>query len=186
VRILAIFQPLSILAFMELVRPSVIYRDSYLAAKQEEGKIAEKNRDWVRYDLMESDFPAYVQSLLDRALGKGLPPGYVPDSRFWLVDNGEYIGSASIRHSLNEYLLTTGGHIGYNIRPSKRMRGYGKAILRLALPEARKLGLDKVLLTCDETNIGSRKIIEANGGILEDKRPNPEGGPDKLRFWITL
>lgn len=171
---------------MELVQPSEQYRDSYLAAKREEGKVFEKNRDWIRYDLAETDFPAYLQALADRALGRGLPPGYVPDSRFWLVDGGEYIGSTNIRHTLNEYLLTTGGHIGYNVRPSKRMLGYGKELLRLALPEARKLGLSRVLLTCDETNTGSRKIIEANGGVFEDKRPNPEGGPDKLRYWIAL
>lgn len=171
---------------MELVQPSIAYRDSYLAAKREEGKVFEKNRDWIRYDLVEKDFSAYVQTLADRALGKGLPPGYVPDTRLWLVDRGEYIGSTSIRHDLNEYLLTTGGHIGYNIRPSRRMLGYGKEILRLALPEARGLGLRKVLLTCDETNTGSRKIIEVNGGVFEDKRPNPDGGPDKLRYWIVL
>lgn len=171
---------------MELVKPSVEYKDSYLAAKREEGKPFVQNQDWVRYDLMESDFSAYVASLLAREKGIGLPPGYVPDTRFWLIDNGEYIGSANLRLSLNEYLLIAGGHIGYNIRPLKRMMGYGKAILRLVLPEARKLGLDRVLLTCDETNEGSRKIIEANGGVLEDKRPNPQGGPDKLRFWISL
>ena len=113
-----------------------------------------------------------------------MPNGYVPETRLWLIEDGKYIGSVNIRHSLTPHLLGVGGHIGYNIRPSMRNKGYGTAILRLALPYARALGLERVLLTCDETNIGSKKIIEANGGVLENKVSNPAGGPDKLRYWI--
>lgn len=171
---------------MELVRPSLKYKDSYLAAMHEAGKVPEKNRDAIRYDLMEGDFDAFVKSLNARAQGAGLPEGYVPDSQFWLIDNDEYIGSTTIRHKLTPHLLQAGGHIGYNIRPSKRMKGYGKKILQLALGEAKKLGLTKVLITCDATNIGSRKIIEANGEVLENRVPNPEGGSDKLRYWIAF
>jgi predicted acetyltransferase len=175
---------------MELVLPSVEYRDSYIAALNEEPDksvvLSVQKKDGVPVDLVDIDFAAYVESLKARAIGKGLPEGYIPDTRYWLVDSGEYIGRTSIRHSLTPYLLNTGGHIGYDIRPSMRRKGYGKKILELALPKARELGLDKVLLTCDETNEGSRKIIEANGGVFEDRRPNPEGGPDKLRYWINL
>jgi len=78
------------------------------------------------------------------------------------------------------------GHTGYEIRPSQRGRGYGTAILKLALPKAKEIGLNRVLLTCDETNIASRKIIEKNGGVLETKEENPATGVDKLRFWISL
>ncbi|MEU9960460.1 GNAT family N-acetyltransferase [Streptomyces sp. NPDC050982] len=71
-----------------------------------------------------------------------------------------------------------GGHIGYGVRPTARRQGYATAMLRDVLPHARDLGLDRVLVTCDTTNVGSRKVIEANGGEFEDER----GG--KLRFWI--
>jgi predicted acetyltransferase len=79
-----------------------------------------------------------------------------------------------------------GGHIGYEIRPVKRRQGYGTEILRLGLEKARELGLRKVLVTSDEDNIGSRKIIEHNGGIFENAI-EIEGDPvQKLRYWIDI
>jgi predicted acetyltransferase len=71
-----------------------------------------------------------------------------------------------------------GGHIGYDVRPSARRRGHATAMLRAALPVARGLGIESALVTCDEDNVASRKVIEANGGVFEDQRG------DKLRFWI--
>ena len=172
---------------MELAKPSVAYKDSFLTGISEDPtKLYGADVDGFSFSQMHSNFAPFVEGLNKRSLGVGLPEGYVPDTILWLVDGGEYIGQISIRHQLNDHLKNVGGHIGYIIRPSMRRRGYGTEILKLSLPEARKLGLKKVLLTCDETNIGSRKIIEKNGGGLEDKRPNPAGGPDKLRFWIEL
>jgi predicted acetyltransferase len=92
----------------------------------------------------------------------------------------------SIRHELNEWLRTIGGHIGYDIRPSRRREGLGKRQLALGLAEARALGLERVLLTCDADNVGSRRIIEGNGGVLEDEMEDPATGKVKLRFWIDL
>jgi Acetyltransferase (GNAT) domain len=89
-----------------------------------------------------------------------LKPGIVPGSDFWLIDNNEFIERLSLRYELNEFLLKMGEHIGYEIRPSKRKRGYGAEILRLGLQKAKELGLQRVLVTCDEDNIGSKKIIE--------------------------
>jgi len=82
--------------------------------------------------------------------------------------------------------LEVGGHIGYDIRPSKRKQGYGNKILELALPKTKELGIHKALLTCDEPNTGSQKIIERNGGVLENVVDNPETGIRKMRFWITI
>jgi predicted acetyltransferase len=75
-------------------------------------------------------------------------------------------------------LLDYGGHIGYDIRPSARRRGHATAMLAEALPVAAKLGIDRVLVTCDDDNVGSRKVIEANGGVFEDQRR------EKLRYWV--
>ena len=169
---------------MELVRPTAQFKNSYLAAISE--LRAYKLNSSIDFDLAEKEFDAFVRTLNDRAEGKGLPEGYVPESIFWLVDNGEFIGDVRIRHRLNDHLLHVGGHIGYYIRESKRGQGYGSKILAMALPKAKELGIQRVLVTCDLTNVASRRIIEKNGGILEDKRPNPEGGPDKFRFWISL
>src|SRR3569832_418771 len=170
---------------MELVEPSATYKDSFIAAVKEyqsETPLNSRHEYYRALSLqnLSDDFVAYIERVLNAEKGIGLPPGYVPQSDFWLVDQGNYIGRVSIRHTLNEDLLNLGGHIGYDIRPSKRSLGYGTKILELALPKAKELGIEKVLVTCDETNIPSRKIIEANGGVLEDKRPNPHGGSDKL------
>lgn len=174
---------------MELILPSVEYKDSYLAAVKEFQADTSNERRLEQYrklsvSELDSDFESYVEELLSHARGENLPEGWVPDSVFWLVDDGKFIGRLSIRHRLTEQLEKFGGHIGYDIRPSERIKGYGSKILELALLKAKELGIMRVLLTCDATNTASRKIIEKNGGILENQIPNPETGIDKLRFWI--
>jgi len=167
-----------------LAEPSVAYRDSFIQAVREfqaEGR-------QLHYDLksLSGDFGAFVQSLHDLKDRSKLKPGWVPGSDFWLIDGDEFVGRLSVRHELNEQLLLFGGHIGYEIRPSKRKQGYGKEILRLGLEKARELGLHRVLVTCDEDNIGSKKIIEHNGGKLENAL-EIEGEPvRKLRYWIDI
>ncbi|HVK27896.1 MAG TPA: GNAT family N-acetyltransferase [Nocardioides sp.] len=108
----------------------------------------------------------------------------VPSSYFWITegDGGpdeEVVGFLNLRHVLNDFLLEEGGHIGYSIRPSARRRGHASAALGLAVAEAARLGIDRVLVTCDEDNDASRRTIEANGGALEDVRNG------KRRYWIT-
>jgi predicted acetyltransferase len=174
---------------MELVLPSEKYKDSFINAVEEYHTTDSDDRLDIfalNVEELRNDFISYAKRLIDESEGKNLPDGYVPQSTFWLIDDGEFIGRVSIRHTLTEHLLKEGGHIGYDIRPSRRNRGYGKKILSLALPKAKTLGIDKVLITCNETNIGSKKIIEANGGIFEDRVELHEGKPAKLRYWITL
>jgi predicted acetyltransferase len=117
--------------------------------------------------------------------GKGLPQDWVPASTLFLMRGGKFIGRVSIRHKLNDFLLRIGGHIGYYIRSDERGKGYGSRILAMALEEARRLGLMRVLVTCDEGNVASRKIIEKNGGLLENVEPTKDG-PLKRRYWIAL
>jgi predicted acetyltransferase len=90
-----------------------------------------------------------------------------------------------IRHELNEYLRTIGGHIGYGIRPSERNKGYASYLLNKALTKCKELQISQVLITCDEDNIGSTKVILNNGGIEDDVFITEEGQM-KRRFWITL
>lgn len=136
--------------------------------------------------LLEKDFQLYIKKLFDESVGKGLPEGHVPQTTYWLVDGDDFIGRVSIRHSLTEKLLREGGHIGYDIRPSKRKQGFGKKILAFVLPKAKELGITRALVTCDETNIGSKKIIQANGGVLENSIAMDNELPKKLRYWIDL
>ncbi|MBU0766936.1 GNAT family N-acetyltransferase [Patescibacteria group bacterium] len=126
----------------------------------------------------------YIQIRKDHSQGLNLRKDWVPASTFWLIDNNQFIGEVTIRHELTEYLRNVGGHIGYWIRPSERKKGYGTVILKLALEKAKEIGLKKILVTCDETNIGSKKIIEANGGALDSTRKMGDSNPDKILYWI--
>ena len=108
----------------------------------------------------------------------------VPATVYWLVEGDEFIGHVSIRHELNAALEKQGGHIGYAIRPSKQQQGYGSRLLELSLPKAKKIGIQKALLTCDKSNAASRKIIEKNGGAFSDEISI--NGKAVLRFWISL
>jgi len=124
-------------------------------------------------------FAAYVQELRAQARpDTPRPDGFVPCTTLWWVDEHGYTGRLAIRHRLDDRLLRAGGHIGYDVRGSARRRGHATAMLRTALPIARDLGIEQALLTCDEDNVASRKVIEANGGVYEDRRG------DKLRFWV--
>lgn len=169
-----------------LVRPSERYRESYIAAVQE----FQAEGTWLNLDVeqLERDFDGHVRDLLRRSDRATQDPGLVPETFWWLVEENEFIGVVSVRHELNENLLKVGGHIGYAIRPSKRGMGYGKLILKLVLEKARGLGLRRVLVTCDSDNIGSKKIIEANGGVLENEVEADIDGRrvKKLRYWIDI
>ncbi len=174
---------------MQLVEPTVACKDSFITAVEEfqrEDNIRSMQYKGLSREELQSDFEGFCRKQRERSLGKNLPKDFVADSIYWLVDNGEYIGRISIRHELNDKLRSIGGHIGYDVRPSKRGRGYATRMLTLALEKCRERSLDKVLITCDETNVASKRVIEKNGGVFEYKVPNPEGGPDKLRYWITL
>lgn len=128
----------------------------------------------------------YVAITSAHERGEQLPDNFVPYTTFWLVENDEILGEVRIRHYLNERYGKIGGHIGYYIKPEARGKGLGKTILKLALEEAKKLELNRVLLTCNETNIPSIKIIESNGGTFERKVHIDDTMPDKLHYWIEL
>lgn len=118
------------------------------------------------------DTPAWLERALDfeRRLTTDPPAHFVPSTTYWWTEGDTYLGRVNLRHRLNEHLSETGGHIGYDIRPSARRKGHGTAMLAAVLPRAAALGIDKALITCDAQNTASRKVIEANGGVLEDER----------------
>lgn len=111
-------------------------------------------------------------------------PGWVPAFTLLAWDGKLLVGMINIRHRLNDYLLAFGGHIGYSVRKSCRRRGYAAQMLALGLEECRKLGLSRVLVTCDQHNIASARTIQKNGGILENEVS--EGTGITQRYWIAL
>ena len=134
-----------------------------------------------KYDYHDFDFYLAHLELKEPKNGK------VPSSVFFLLDEerDRLLGAVDIRHYLNDYLLREGGHIGDGIRPSERRKGYGTEILRLALKECGKLGIERVLVTCDKSNVGSARAIQKNGGMLENEIINEDGEVEQ-RYWITL
>lgn len=133
-----------------------------------------------------SDFPAMVQSLFDQEQEERMPPDRVPDSTYWLAaDSGQVIGAVNIRHRLNEKLLSCGGHIGYGIRPSERRKGYATKLLACALDIAQELGITKVLVVCDESNIASARTILHHSGVQDDSFTEEDGNVVS-RYWIEL
>lgn len=138
---------------------------------------------WMIFRNDYHDFDFY----LDNLEIKQEIENHVPDSTFFCLDLDRqiFVGAVNIRHYLNESLLLGGGHIGAGIRPSERRKGYATAMIKLALEECKKLGIEKVLMTCDKDNIGSAKSIMKNGGVLENTFINQKG-IEIERYWITL
>jgi len=142
--------------------------------------------DTSPYAIFKNDYHNFDNYLNNLEL-KEPKDGLVPDSVFFLldIDRNRLIGAVNIRHYLSNYLLKYGGHIGDGIRPSERKKGYATKMIELALIECKKLGINKVLMTCNKENIASAKTIIKNGGILENEVIDLDG---KLlqRYWINL
>lgn len=175
----------------ELVPPSMRYARSFVAALREGFRRGEQDElPERRIRQIEADFARYIDDITDQRGSIRLPTGQivpkVPFSVHWLVEGDEFIGEAQLRHRLNDYLINEGGHVGYGIRPARRRQGYGRLILALALEECRRLDLRRVLVTCLEDNVASARIIEANGGELENVIDDPAGRGRLRRYWITL
>jgi len=107
---------------------------------------------------------------------------------FLIRENDEKIvGMINLRWNLNEWMMCFGGHIGYGIRPTERRKGYNKINLYLCLLKAKEFGINKVLLTANDDNLGSINTIKALGGVLENKIESYKENEDILgRYWINV
>ena len=117
-----------------------------------------------------------------------VPSHLVPATQFFFIrkSDNKLVGMIQVRHRFNDYLEKYAGHIGYSVRPSERRKGYAKEMLEMVLPFCCKIGIDKVMITCIDGNIGSEKTILANGGIYESTIHEPNSDRNLKRFWITL
>lgn len=150
---------------LKLVRLSKEYKrqlfdmmEEWLAVEQDFSPYAIRKNDY-------RDFDTYMEQLEIKETKDGFSKDFV----FFCLDEARdiFVGAVNIRHALTENLCHTGGHIGDGIRPSERRKGYATQMIGLALEECKKLGINKVLMTCDKDNIGSAKSIINNGGVLE-------------------
>ena len=168
-----------------LVEPNLSYADEIIKYKEEslaESPIINGSAGLDRFSSIE----IWFEELKKRSCEDTVPKGLVPSSTYLGVrEKDNYIvGMIDIRHYLNEYLTQVGGHIGYGVRKTERNKGYAKQMLKLALEKCKELKIKKVLITCDEDNIASEKVILSANAKLEDIR-NVDG-ENKKRFWIDL
>lgn len=170
---------------LELIQPTDALREEFVAFRAE----FSLNEDIPGLASMKTgDFDADVRNALNRAKGIGLADGWVPAHTFWLVRNKRTIlGVLQLRHSLTPFLESEGGHIGYSVRPSERGKGYASRMLAMGLDEARHLGMKRVLITCDQKNVASARVIQKNGGRLENEVPSCQPGREiTQRYLIEL
>ena len=168
-----------------LVKPDLSYADEIIKYKEEslaESPIINGSAGLDRFSSIE----IWLEELKKRSCEDTVPKGLVPSSTYLAVrEKDNYIvGMIDIRHYLNEYLTQVGGNIGYGVRKTERNKGYAKQMLKLALEKCKELKIKKVLITCDEDNIASEKVILSANAKLEDIR-NVDG-ENKKRFWIDL
>jgi predicted acetyltransferase len=171
----------------QLLVPTAAVHRSFLAAWDELRPSEERwmgahgiSEDWTREEAADPDeFGRMVAAIRHEADPLAvLPPDLVHETVLWFVDGDEWLGRISIRHCLTPALLELGGHIGYMVRPAARRKGYATQMLTQSLPIAAGLGIDPALVTCDNDNVASRKVIQAAGGEFEDERHG------KLRYWV--
>lgn len=134
------------------------------------------------YEAGLNNFDAYLNTLINLSKGINIPEGYVQTSTFWLIDNDEIVGITRVRHKE----VGTCGHIGYDISPRFRNKGYGSEILTLALKEAAKLGIKAAIVTCNVDNTASRKIIEKHAGKLLGTIFDEEENENLYKYTISI
>ena len=170
---------------IKLIYPTMEYEEQildYIKEFKENGEVIHGGAK-MEHNASIAD---WISSVENNRSEETVENNLMPASNFILVkeDENKMLGVVDIRHRLNDFLLKRGGHIGYSIKKSERKKGYGFEILRLALLECKKLGIERVLVTCDKDNIASAKIIQKNGGILENEI-DIHGKPLQ-RYWIEL
>jgi predicted acetyltransferase len=130
------------------------------------------------------DFSKWVELMAERRAGKNVSPGWVAATFELAVVGTGIAGRLSVRHALNDFLLQQGGHIGYCVLPAFRGRGIGKRMLQRGLQLTAALGIERVLVTCDEGNAASRRIIEGAGGIYESSHAGAGVQAPIRRYWF--
>jgi len=159
-----------------LVWPTTTVRHSYLAGERADCVAQGTPTDLVELlNTADEDFDTFV------AQRRGVHTRWdVPSTIYWYVSGEHYIGTLVVRHRLTPELTEVGGHVGYHVVAPWQRQGHATRMLAAGLVECRRLGIDRVLLTCATDNEPSRRVILANGGV-------PDGrcrGED--RYWIAL
>lgn len=152
------------------------------AALAAHAELGDEDFDFLLH-LEGTVFADYLATLERMRSGQGLSPTQVSETFLAAFVGDDLVGRVSIRHALSDQLLRVGGHIGYAVRPQFRRRGFATAILRQSLTVAGGMGIERALVTCDDSNVGSIATIERCGGVRD--RPAEALMQHKLRYWIS-
>ena len=180
------------MAERSLRAPASVFAASYLEALREGYQFgSDLPLRQEAMDAIASDFPSHLAAITRQGGRRVFPDGspvLSPFSLFWLIeDQAKFLGALLMRHELaNEHARLFGGHIRYGVRPSRRNEGIGTELLMAGLAEARGFGLGRVLVTCGEVNLSSRRLIEKCGGEFEKTVHGPRDVGLIRRYWIML
>jgi len=168
---------------MQLIKPTPAHKEKALAYRQAHFDIGETQ---IQGDNGLDESKTYEDWLAHLALIEaGKHEIYLPSSTYFAIINEDILGIVDIRHHLNDFLLKSGGHIGYSVHPQHRRKGHATQILRLALAKCKEMSIEKALVTCDKENTGSMKTILNNRGVLENEHVDDKGQVT-LRYWINV
>ncbi len=141
-------------------------------------------RDFEKIEKL--NFNDWIDDLEKNKYEENLPESYSPHTLYLAInDNNKIVGAIRIRWKKVPVLMTSGGLIGYSVRPSQRGKGYASEMLKLALDKFKNTNIENILITCKDFNIASKKVIEKNGGIYENTYSNDDGY-NYLRYWIKI
>lgn len=170
-----------------LVKPTMEYAEQIAEYRSEFLEVGD-SMDGTGALRNIADPAEYIKSCEECENPATVPEHLVTATQFLFIrkDDNKLVGMIQVRHYFNAYLEKFGGHIGYSIRPDERRKGYAKAMLKMVLPFCREIGLDKVLITCNDSNTGSEKTILANGGVYESNIHEPGENVGLKRFWIDV
>src|SRR5262249_42813370 len=129
--------------------------------------------------------PAFVETLQLAARGINLPAGRLPFHTYWLIDGGEIVGMSRLRPRLTPQAEKDDGHIGYDVALSHRRKGYATALLRMMLFEARRFGLERVIITCATSNVASQGVIGKCGGRFLGETTDDDDGHAIYRYELV-
>ena len=170
-----------------LVRPTKAHEADALGYIQEHRAVGEAHLHGASSLEKKPTYDDWLLHLERQSHADTVEPGWVPSTTLFAVGktDGRIVGVIDIRHHLNDFLASYGGHIGYGVRPCERRKGYAAEMLRLGLQTCKTLGLERVMLTCNKDNIASAKTIIGQGGILEREHVHTDGETIQI-YWITL
>lgn len=143
---------------------------------------------WNNATRALANFAAYVQELNEESAGIGLPEGVPPQQTYFIVlDETTVIGEMRYRPTIVEPYEDMNGHLGCNLRPAYRSKGYGHIAVQLVLDIVRADGLTGVFIPIEGENRPSKGLVLKNGGqLVKTIEADEADGQSTYCYWIDF